>query len=88
MNYAERDNLDGWVMKFKVYKQYPIAGRLVTPPTGLKLTKDELAKFNGKQEVPEGYAIAPIYICMKGKVGRKQALVVVAWLVDNPHESS
>ena len=30
--------------------------------------KEELMKYNGKQDVPEGYAIAPIYIAIKGKV--------------------
>jgi hypothetical protein len=48
--------------------QYPVVGNLVRPPTGLVFSKEELAKHDGKQPVPEGYADAPIYIAIRGKV--------------------
>ena len=57
--------------KYKYYKCYPIVGRLVTPPAGLKLTTAELAKHKGEEEregVPEGWAAAPIYVAVKGQV--------------------
>lgn len=57
--------------KYKYYKCYPIVGRLVTPPSGLKLTTAELAKHKGEEEkegLPEGWAAAPIYVAVKGQV--------------------
>lgn len=45
-----------------------MVGRLVTPPQGLQLTVKELAKHDGAQPVPEGYAAPPIYVAVRGTV--------------------
>lgn len=62
------ESLHGWVEKYKYYKCYPVVGRLVTPPQGLQLTVKELAKHDGAQPVPEGYAAPPIYVAVRGTV--------------------
>lgn len=64
----ERSNLDDWVEKFKHYKSYPVVGRVSVPPTGLKLTREELKAFKGDQEVPAGRVDAPTYMAIKGKI--------------------
>lgn len=69
--YSAKESLHGWVEKYKYYKCYPVVGRLVTPPLGLKLTTAELAKHKGDEEkegMPEGWAAAPIYVAVKGNV--------------------
>ena len=46
----ERDTLQGWIDKFKYYKQYPIVGQLSFPNVGVEkrvFTVSELAKFKG-----------------------------------------
>lgn len=68
LTYSEKESLHGWIEKYKYFKQYPVVGRLVKPPTNLKLTVKELAKHKGTQAVPEGYAAAPIYVAVKGTV--------------------
>eukprot|EP00640_Fibrocapsa_japonica_P002373 CAMPEP_0113938032 /NCGR_PEP_ID=MMETSP1339-20121228/4470_1 /TAXON_ID=94617 /ORGANISM="Fibrocapsa japonica" /LENGTH=278 /DNA_ID=CAMNT_0000940963 /DNA_START=93 /DNA_END=929 /DNA_ORIENTATION=+ /assembly_acc=CAM_ASM_000762 len=65
----EKDQLKNWMEDFEFYKQYPVVGRLVAAPKGDKeYTCEELRKSNGCQEVPEGYAAAPILIAVKGTV--------------------
>ena len=38
------------------------------PPSGLKLSREELLKYKGLQTVPEGRVDAPIYVGVKGKI--------------------
>lgn len=68
INPFEKDALDDWVHKFKYYKQYPIVGRLSTPPTDLTLTRSELAQFTGTGSIPEGKVHAPVYVVLNGTV--------------------
>ena len=75
LNAGEKMELEGWIEKFTYYRNYPIKGRLV-PDAKLKelesrvLTKEDLAKATGEssQEVPNGYATAPIYVGAGDKV--------------------
>lgn len=72
---SEKQELEGWIEKFTYYRPYPIKGRLV-PDSILnslkdrKLSKEELAKYNGEceNEIPEGYATQPIYLGAGTKV--------------------
>lgn len=71
---SEKTELEGWIEKFTYYRPYPIKGRLV-PDNKLKalqdrvLTKEDLAKNRGtSEEIPEGYATAPIYLGAGDKV--------------------
>ena len=74
LNYGEKDELDGWIEKFTYYRHYPVKGRFV-PDEELKsfasriLTSEDLSKHRGDaEEIPEGYATAPIYIGAGDKV--------------------
>jgi membrane-associated progesterone receptor component len=75
LNFAEKTELDGWIEKFKYYRNYPVKGRLV-PDEKLCALKDrvidteELSKHKGadNEEVPEGYATAPIFVGAGTKV--------------------
>ena len=71
---SEKRELEGWIDKFTYYRPYPIKGRLI-PDKQLQtlkdrvLTKEDLAKFDGSSEdIPEGYATAPIYLGAGDKV--------------------
>lgn len=70
--YAEKDELDGWIQKFKYYRCYPVRGRLVAdadlPDPNHFVTEEQLAKNNGEGEVPDKYAAAPIYVGAGDKV--------------------
>jgi membrane-associated progesterone receptor component len=72
LNFGERNELEGWIDKFTHYRNYPIKGRLIPdnklPDPNRIVTKEELAKNNGLQPVPEGYATAPIYIAADNKI--------------------
>ena len=72
LSYVEKDELDGWISKFKYYRGYPIRGRLFAdsdlPDPNRIITEEELTKNNGEGETPEKYATAPIYIGAGGKV--------------------
>lgn len=68
LSFGEREQLDGWYDKFKHYNAYPVRGRVVDPPKPRSFTSEELSKYNGQQAVPEGYAAAPLYVAVKGKV--------------------
>jgi membrane-associated progesterone receptor component len=75
LNFGERNELEGWVDKFTYYRNYPIKGRLVDDDdlaalAKRTLTTKELAKCTGEkgQEIPDGYAAAPIYIGAGDKV--------------------
>jgi len=74
LNYGEKDELDGWISKFTYHRNYPIKGRLVSDEylkslAGRTLTKEEVSKHKGDgEEIPEGYATAPIYIGAGNKV--------------------
>lgn len=72
LNFGEKSELDGWIEKFQYYRSYPIKGRLVPdeliPSADRTLSKEELAKYNGSVDAPEGYATAPIYVGAGGKV--------------------
>lgn len=75
LNFGEKTELEGWIEKFTYYRHYPIKGRLI-PDEKLKpladriLSKEDLAKHNGEssEEVPKGYATAPIYVGAGDKV--------------------
>lgn len=72
LNYAEKDEMDNWVMKFEHYKCYPVVGALIAdgdmPDPDRIVTKEELGKHNGKGVLPKGYATAPLYVGAKGRV--------------------
>lgn len=65
----EKNSLDEWVEKYDYYKCYPKVGKLV-----LDINKDkefqleDLLKFTGKEEVPEGRSTCPILIGLNGNV--------------------
>ena len=70
LNFGERTELEGWISKFRDYRCYPIVGRLVVdlPDPDRILTREQLAQHTGSEPVPEGYAIAPIYVGADGLV--------------------
>mmetsp|Transcript_11883 Transcript_11883/g.28152 ORF Transcript_11883/g.28152 Transcript_11883/m.28152 type:complete len:297 (+) Transcript_11883:117-1007(+) len=74
LNFGEKQELENWVEKFKYFRGYPVKGRLVSDEslsvfTGRTLTSDDLSKHKGdSEEIPEGYATAPIYIGAGNKV--------------------
>lgn len=72
LNFGEKTELDGWIEKFQYYRSYPVKGRLVSdeliPPADRTVSKEELSKNDGKGEIPEGYAAAPIFVGAGGKV--------------------
>ena len=74
LNFGEKTELDGWMEKFQYYRNYPIVGRVVPttklPPRDKKWTLQEMQQANKKnqEKIPDGYAAAPIYIAVKGKV--------------------
>tara|TARA_B100000035_G_scaffold183865_1_gene156940 strand:- start:431 stop:1021 length:591 start_codon:yes stop_codon:yes gene_type:complete len=43
-------------------------GKLSEPKKGLRLTREELSKYIGNGEIPEGRVHPPIYICLRGKI--------------------
>lgn len=49
----ERSTLDDWYQKFKFYKNYPIVGKVSVPPSGLKITIEELSQHKGKKIAEE-----------------------------------
>lgn len=65
---TELDQLEQWINKYKYEKDYPVVGRLSTPPPCRPMTVEELSKFNGAGEVPEGRVNPPLYVALKGKV--------------------
>lgn len=75
LNHGEKMELENWIEKFKYYRSYPIKGRLVPdeklkPLGGRVLKPEDLSKHKGAddEEIPEGYATAPIYIGAGSKV--------------------
>lgn len=69
----ERDSLEGWIEKFKHYRDYPIVGKVSMPPTDLTFTIEELSTYNGKQEVntegEEAHRLdKPIYVSLNKNV--------------------
>ena len=69
----ERDSLEGWIDKFKHYRDYPIVGKVSVPPKDLSLSVEELSKYNGKQEVStEGEGThrldKPIYVSLNKNI--------------------
>lgn len=75
LTYSEKDNLDDWIQKYKYYKQYPIVGKLVYLESNEELIKkniytmETLKQFDGESnETPDGYAVPPLLIAIKGKV--------------------
>eukprot|EP00980_Cylindrotheca_fusiformis_P008730 scaffold1868_cov193-Cylindrotheca_fusiformis.AAC.15 len=75
LNFGEKTELEGWIEKFQYYRNYPIKGRLV-PDEELRTLKEriihpkDLSKHKGEKddEVPKGYATAPIYVALGTKV--------------------
>jgi membrane-associated progesterone receptor component len=75
LNFGEKTELEGWTEKFQYYRCYPLKGRLV-PDEKLSVLKDrvidpkDLSKHKGEEgeELPEGYATAPIYVALGTKV--------------------
>ena len=74
LNYGENDELENWINKFTYHRHYPVKGRLVADEyleslEGRTLTSEDLSKHKGDaEEIPEGYATAPIYIGAGNKV--------------------
>jgi len=72
LNHGERIELENWIEKFTHHRRYPVLGRLVSddklPSPDRIVSKEELAKFDGSEEIPEGYAAAPIYIGAGDKI--------------------
>lgn len=64
----ERSALDDWFDKYKYLKCYPIVGKVSEPPRDLKMTIEDLEKYNGCQAVPQGRVDAPIYVGINGKI--------------------
>ena len=64
----ERNTLDDWYQKFKLYKCYPIVGRVSAPPSPKAFTFAELSEYVGKGSVQTGRVDAPIYMAINGKV--------------------
>ena len=54
--------------KYKYMKNYPVVGRLTTPPARRPMTVEEIVPFNGAGEVPEGRVNPPIYLAVNNKV--------------------
>mmetsp|Transcript_19925 Transcript_19925/g.30156 ORF Transcript_19925/g.30156 Transcript_19925/m.30156 type:complete len:278 (+) Transcript_19925:91-924(+) len=72
MNFGEKCELDNWLMRFEHERRYPIRGRLIPDdkmpdPTRI-ISKEVLAENGGSGKVPEGYAVAPIYVGADDKV--------------------
>lgn len=63
LNVCEKDELYNWQLKFE---KYPIKGKVIPnsklPDSNRLLSKDDLWEHNGKGNIPEGYAAAPIYV--------------------------
>jgi predicted heme/steroid binding protein len=60
-------SLDNWCDTFT--RKYPPVGRLITEmPEKREISREELAMHKGEGPVPEGWAAAPIYIALRGKV--------------------
>jgi len=75
LNVGEKDDLDGWIEKFTYYRNYPVKGRLIADEklnsfANRILTLEDLSKHKGGdgEEIPEGYAAAPIFIGVGDKV--------------------
>ena len=72
LNFGEKNTLDEWIEKFTHFKPYPKMGRLVTddmlPSSDRVLSLEDLAKNDGTGAIPGGYATAPIYLGVAGKV--------------------
>lgn len=70
LNFGEKNELDNWISKFRDFRCYPVKGRLVVdmPDPDRELTMADVQKHDGKGEIPDGYAAAPIYIGANGKV--------------------
>lgn len=78
----EREELDGWIDKFKYYRPYPIVGRLIPdsklPDPQRVWTIEELEKHipaggggeegGSDEKLPDGYAASPIYLGAADKV--------------------
>ena len=71
----ERESLEGWIDKFKYYRDYPIVGKVTVPPKDLTFTIEELSKYNGKQETTsvegedaEHRLDKPIYVSLNKNV--------------------
>mmetsp|Transcript_25268 Transcript_25268/g.30553 ORF Transcript_25268/g.30553 Transcript_25268/m.30553 type:complete len:291 (-) Transcript_25268:83-955(-) len=73
LSYADRMELEGWVEKFTYYRPYDVVGRLVPteeiPSRDRVISREEMAKNDGTSEdIPDGYAVAPIYVALSSKV--------------------
>lgn len=70
LSFGERNELDGWISKFRDYRGYPVKGKLVLdlPDPNRVLRLSDLEKNSGKGDIPDGYAAAPIYLAANGNV--------------------
>ncbi len=75
LTFGEKNELEGWIDKFTYYRNYPIKGKLIAEEdlmalASRTLTREDLSQHTGAEgeEIPEGYAAAPIYIGAGGKV--------------------
>lgn len=72
LNHGERMELENWIEKFTYYRCYPVKGKLIPddklPSPARIISNEELTQNDGSGKVPEGYAAAPIYMGVSGKV--------------------
>lgn len=70
LKHGEKMELENWIEKFTHYRCYPVMGRVVPelPSSDRILSKEDLAKHNGSEDIPEGYGHAPIYVGAGDKV--------------------
>ena len=72
LNVGEKDKLNNWIQKFQYMQRYPVLGRLIPdsemPDPNRIISEEEQGRNNGNGEIPTGYAAAPIYLGLKGKV--------------------
>jgi membrane-associated progesterone receptor component len=73
LNFGEKTELEGWIDKFTNYRCYPVKGKVIPdsllPDESRALTAEDLAANDGTTTaIPEGYAVAPIYLGAGDKV--------------------
>lgn len=69
---SEQSDLEDWIERFKKERRYTVLGRLVPddllPSSDRTISKEELSSHIGTGEIHDGYAHAPIYLGVSGKV--------------------
>jgi len=94
LSWFEKEELHNWIEKFSYYRAYPELGRLVPnnvlPSSDRIITKEELEQNNGvlnkkEDNIPKGYATAPIYVALRDKVFDVSFGGVVMYGPDGPY---